>query len=191
MAPKRTGIIGISDNIAGENDNFLPGARCAKPGPIGLDGQDDANPLQTKPGTTGSSPQIKIKVTSDGTRPIPDLKCTLTVGSSPSKTVTTDKHGFVSSSDRTGGAVTIATKEKLLKISSDATPTATLSVTKQSPVRGAEATIAITPPKGLFGFQVTEWTYEISHTNPGDHSASTTTVTRPANESPPTEWKGI
>jgi len=193
MPGTQTGIIGLADNDVGEKGHFLPGGRSARPGPIGLLATDAGDALQAQQGAPGSSPQIAVKVTSDGTAPIAGLKCIVTVGSSTPKTITTDNHGFIFSSDQTAGAVTIEAPSKLIKLSSNATPTATLAVSPKPPVRGSAATITITPPAGAIGFKVTEWSYKISHTNPGGSSASTGTVTRPASENASTfdqQWQG-
>jgi hypothetical protein len=194
MAGKQTGITGLADVSAGQRDHVLPGARCARPGPIGLLDEDTDDALQGKPPIPVSSSQIRVKVTSDGTTPIPDLRCTVIVGSSAPTTITTDKQGILVSSDKSPGSVTIAVPDKLIKISSDVTPTASLTISPQASVRGATATISITPPNGAFGFKVAEWKYDISHTNPGDPAAATGSVTRPTNEGASTfdkEWSGI
>jgi hypothetical protein len=193
MAGNQTGIIGLSDDDAGQKGNSPPGARSARPGPIGLLAADAGDELQSQQGPPGTTSQIAVKVTSDGTTPIAGLQCTVTVGSSTPKTITTDNHGFLFSSDQSAGAVTVEASGKLVKLSSNATPNATLAVTPKPPVRGSAATITITAPTGAIGFKVIEWSYNISHTNPGSSSASTGTVKRPASENPSTfdqQWQG-
>lgn len=193
MPGKETGIIGLADDSADQRDPLPPGAQFAKPGPMGLRTEDADDALPAQAGKPVPSSQIIVKVTTDGTTPIIGLKCTVTVGSSTPTTITTDKQGLLVSSDQSAGAVTIEVPGKLIKLSSNATPTATLDVTPKPPVRGSTATISITPPTGAIGFKVTEWSYNISHTNPGSSSASTATVTRPASESASTfsqQWQG-
>jgi hypothetical protein len=149
MAGKQTGIIGLADVSAGQRDHVLPGARCARPGPIGLLDEDTDDALQGKPPIPVSSSQIRVKVTSDGTTPIPDLRCTVIVGSSAPTTVTTDKQGILVSSDKSPGSVTIAVPDKLIKISSDVTPTASLTISPQASVRGARQRFPLPRQVGL------------------------------------------
>ena len=180
-------------------------------GPVSLDDSRDyrvvtsATPLSPPPslsqGTTvrvsGShtitvAPHIRIQVTSDGAAAVGGLRCVLAVGAQTSNATSTSG-GWIWSNDHRDGAVTLRADEKLIKPSGAANPTANLAVNPAPPTRGSQATISIDPPSGAVGFKVTEWKYEISHTNPGSPTASTATVTRPANESSSTfdqSWEG-
>jgi hypothetical protein len=149
-------------------------------------------PLQANSGKMTVPAHIAVLVTSDGKAPISGLACTLSVGSNTTN-LSTSNQGWVVSADRSSGAVTIEAAGKATKIATDPTPAATLAIVPTSPARGAKAKISITPPSGAFGFKVTDWSYDISHTNPG-MSVSTATVTRPTSESASTfdrEWEGI
>jgi hypothetical protein len=137
-------------------------------------------------------PHIKALVQRDSGAALSGLQCELAIGSQTTN-VTTSRGGWIWSNNRGAGAVTLRCDSRLLKAVGGANPQATLAVNPSPPVRGGQATITVTPPSGAFGFRVTQWLYEISHTNPGAAAASTSTVTRPASESSSTfhqSWAG-
>lgn len=147
-------------------------------------------------GKISVTPHIAIHVVNTASTPVASLACVLTIGTT-STNVTTSSAGWIVSQDTSAGAVTVRSNTRSLSTSSAGTttaPQASLSVTPASPTRGASASIDITPPAAAVGFKVTEWKYDASHTNPGNSSASTATITRPTTESPTTfdqKWEGI
>lgn len=138
-------------------------------------------------------PHIAIHVTGTAGS---NLACVLTVGTS-SRNVTTSAGGWIISNDFSAGAVTLRTSAttpastKLLKLATAPDPQPAFVLTPAQPIRGSSATIEVRPPAGSVGPKVTEWQYEISHTNPGSHAALNATVTRPADESPTQSWQGV
>lgn len=151
---------------------------------------------QVKSGKIVVAPHIAVKVTSDGATPISGLACTLTVGANEAK-ITSSTQGFVVSADRSSGSVTIKTATKLVKLAADQIPIVDLDVTPTPVVRGSKARIfvsTINQMPGTISFKVTEWSYDISHTNPGSSSPSTATVKRSAKEDPANvdkDWQGV
>lgn len=139
------------------------------------------------------APHIRVQINRSGGSALAGLPCELTIGTRTSA-VTTTRSGVVWSNTRTAGAVTLRSDTKLLKSSGSADPQVTLGVNPTSITRGAQAAIAPHAPAATVGLKITEWQYEIAHSNPDSATALTATVTRPASENPSTfaqRWEGI
>jgi hypothetical protein len=142
-------------------------------------------------------PRIAIKITRSAGGAAASLACVLKIGGVDTN-ITTTAAGWIMSNNISAGEVMVRCNTALLKPAAAANPAATLAIAPNSPVtRGTNATITVTPPAGAAGFKVTEWKYDISHTNPGPAAtarAATATVTRPATESAGTfdqNWQGV
>jgi hypothetical protein len=155
--------------------------------------------VQVKSGKIVTAPHIAVKITTDGTTPIGGLACILSVAANEAK-IASSAQGFVVSADRSPGAVTIKAAAKLIKFPADRTSIAELDITPSPPdplVRGSKARIFVSTVNqvpGTIGFKATEWSYDISHKNPGSSSSSTATIKRSAKEDPASfdkDWEGI
>ena len=136
-------------------------------------------------------PHIAVKITRSAGAAA-NLACVLKIGGVETNT-STSAAGWIMSNNRSAGEVMVRSNTALLKTAAATTPAVTLAIAPTSPVRGSSATITATPPAGTAGFKITEWKYDISHTNPATTTALTATVTRPATESPATfdqNWQG-
>src|SRR5262249_43449796 len=137
--------------------------------------------------------RIVVQVTSDGTTGLASVACTLTIAGTDT-VLTTDANGWITSNSTAAGAVTLRIRDKLVQLAAATTPTPTLTLTPASPTRGDTGKLEITAPASAVHFKVTDWTFVISHSNPGDTTPSTATVTRPARESAQTfdqSWEGM
>jgi hypothetical protein len=162
--------------------------------------------VQVKSGKILVAPRIAIKLTMGGKTPVTSLDCVLKVGPK-AVNLRSDGAGWVISNDPTPGAVTIGSASKTLKAmsASPLSPSLKVDADEDGPglgydteagglKRGDTVTFRAVQPPGTVEFKVTEWAYDISHTNPGNSIASTATVNRPAREDPSTfdsGWTGV
>jgi hypothetical protein len=203
VAPSR--MIRLQSNAQGRIVGFPPGASA-----VNLDDSRDYHvvvsptalpvPPTVAQGTTvrvsggrlAVPPHIAIKLVQATGGAAASLACALKIGAT-STNVSTTAAGWIMSNNKSAGEVMVRCDTRLLKTAAAATPAVTLAIAPTAPVRGSSATITATAPAGTAGFKVTEWKYDISHTNPATTTALTASVTRPATESPTTfdqNWQG-